>query len=287
MKAKAGTKSLLLAAAVLALAAAGSGCGRTLPAIDAATLEARKSMLVLTGASLAPEETEEVRKAAGEKAASDKIALEIVVNSSTNPDELTSIIGKDKYDSVIGAGSELALPLSQVAVNEPKVSFVALGNGIDTPLPESIPANMLVKKLDDANKRSLWNDWVKLQQASGMNVLWIARTGMPVPAEWSPSEEADKVLPLDIYPGDTWFPQLTYQAAAVRANIIALYTSVDAAALTRIRSLRLPVVDTVGGLAAQYRWSRIMPGAMAGSLASDAKSGTELYTAEEAELNRK
>ncbi|MNC75012.1 hypothetical protein D3C75_1264720 [compost metagenome] len=61
----------------------------------------------------------------------------------------------------------------------------------------------------------------------------------------------------------------------------------DDAVLTKIKTLKLPVVDTVGGLSAQYRWSRILPAAMAASLDPAAKGGTELYTAEEAELNRK
>lgn len=287
MLAKTRTKKTWLAAAMLLLVTAGSGCGRTLPAIDAATLEARKAVLVLAGSSLAPEETEEIRKAANEKAASDKIAMEFVVNSSTNPDELASIIGKGKYDSIIGAGSEWAAPLSQLAASEPQSRFVVLGNGVATPVPENIPANLLLKKLDDSRKNELWNNWVNLQKASNLTVLWIARTGAPVPAEWSPSEEADKVLSLDIYPGDTWFPQLTYQVSAVRPNIIALYTTVDEAVLNRIKSLKLPVVDTVGGLSVQYRWSRILPDVLSASLAEGAKGGTELYTAEEAELNRK
>lgn len=287
MHAKARTKRTLLIAAMLLLAAAGSGCGRTLPAIDAATLEARKAALVLAGPSLTPEETEEIRKAAGEKAAAEKIALEFVANSSTNPDELASIIGRGKFDSVIGAGSELAAPLSQVAAGDPESRFVVLGNGISTDAPGSMPANMLLKKLDDTQKTELWDNWVNLQKASGLTVLWIQTTGSPVPAEWSPSEEADKVLSLDIYPGDTWFPQLTYQVSAVRPSMIALYTTVDNAVLTKIKTLKLPVVDTVGGLSARYQWSRIMPDAMAASLASEAKSGTELYTAEEVAISRK
>ncbi len=287
MQAKARTKRTLLAAALLLLAAAGSGCGRTLPAIDAATLESRKAALVLAGSSLTPEETEEIRQAAGDKAAAEKIALEFVANSSTNPDELASIIGKDKFDSIIGAGSELAPPLSQLAGNDPDTRFVVLSNGITAAVPDQMPANMLLKKLDDTRKTGLWDNWVQLQKASGLTVLWIQRTGSPVPAEWSPSEEADKVLSLDIYPGDTWFPQLTYQVSAVKPSMIALYTTVDDAVLAKIKTLKLPVVDTVGGLSAQYRWSSILPEVMASSLGPAPRGGTELYTAEEAAINRK
>jgi hypothetical protein len=280
-------KTLLITAVTLLLATAGSGCGRTLPAIDAATLEARKAALVLTGASLTPEETEEIRQAAGEKAAADKIALEFVVNTSTNPDELASIIGKGKYDSIIGAGSELAEPLSKLAAGLPESRFVVLGNGVNTAVPESMPANLMIKRLDDAHKTRLWDNWVQLQKASGLAVLWIQRTGSPVPAEWSPSEEADKLLSLDIYPGDTWFPQLTYQVSAVKPSMIALYTAVDDAVMAKIKTLKLPVVDTVGGLSAQYRWGTILPVAITASLDDGAKGGIELYTAEEAVINRK
>jgi hypothetical protein len=287
MQAKARTKRTLLAAALLLLAAAGSGCGRTLPTIDAATLDLRKATLVLAGASLTPEETEEIRRAAGEKAAAEKIALEFVANSSTNPDDLASIIGKGKFDSVIGAGSELAPPLSQLAVHDPGTRFVVLGNGITAAVPDQMPANMLLKKLDDNRKTGLWDNWVQLQKASGLTVLWIQKTGSPVPAEWSPSEEADKVLSLDIYPGDTWFPQLTYQVSAVKPNMIALYTAVDDAVLAKIKTLKLPVVDTVAGLSAQYRWSSILPEVMAASLGPAPKGGTELYSPEEAVINRK
>lgn len=287
MQAKARTKRTLLAAALLLLAAAGSGCGRTLPAIDAATLDLRKATLVLAGSSLTPEETEEIRRTAGEKAAAEKIALEFVANSSTNPDDLASIIGKGKFDSIIGAGSELASPLSQLAVNDPDTRFIVLGNGITAAAPDQMPANMLLKKLDDTRKTGLWDNWVQLQKASGLTVLWIQRTGSPVPAEWSPSEEADKVLSLDIYPGDTWFPQLTYQVSAVKPNMIALYTAVDDAVLTKIKTLKLPVVDTLAGLSAQYRWSTILPEVIASSVGPAPKGGTELYTPEEAVINRK
>lgn len=287
MQAKARTKRTLLAAALLLLTAAGSGCGRTLPAIDAATLESRKAVLVLAGASLTPEETEEIRKVAGEKAAAGKIALEFVANSSTNPDDLASIIGKGKFDSIIGAGSEWTAPLSQLAGHTPDTRFVVLGNAVSADVPPEMPANMLLKKMDDTRKTDLWDNWVQLQKASGLTVLWIQKTGSPVPAEWSPSEEADKVLSLDIYPGDTWFPQLTYQISAVKPNIIALYTTVDDAILAKIKTLKLPIVDTVGGLSAQYRWENILPEVLASSLGSAPKGGTELYTAEEAELNRK
>ncbi len=287
MQAKARTKQTLLAVALLLLAGAVSGCGRTLPTIDAATLDLRKATLVLAGASLTPEETEEIRRAAGEKAAAEKIALEFVANSSTNPDDLASIIGKGKFDSIIGAGSELAPPLSQLAVNDPATPFVLLGNGITAAVPDQIPANMLLKKLDDTRKTGLWDNWVQLQKASGLTVLWIQKTGSPVPAEWSPSEEADKVLSLDIYPGDSWFPQLTYQVSAVKPNMIALYTTVDDTVLAKIKTLKLPVVDTVAGLSAQYRWSSILPEVIAASLGPAPKGGTELYSPEEAVINRK
>lgn len=287
MQAKARTKRTLLAAAFLLLTAAGSGCGRTLPAIDAATLDSRKAALILAGPSLTPEETEEIRRAAVDKAAGDKTALEFVANSSTNQDELASIIGNGKFDSIIGAGSELTPPLSQLAAASPDIRFVVLTNGVSAAVPAQFPANMLLKKLDDTLKTGLWDNWVQLQKASGLTILWIQKTGFPVPAEWSPSEEADKVLSLDIYPGDTWFPQLTYQISAVKPNLIALYTAVDDAVLAKIKTLKLPVVDTVGGLSAQYRWGNIVPGVIASSLGPAPKAGIELYTAEEAALNHK
>lgn len=277
-----------LALAAGALMITGSGCGRTLPAIDAETLAQKKAVLVLADDSLTGEETAQIEKAASEKAAADHISLEFVAKTSTNPDALSSTIRANHYDSVIAAGNGLVAPLAELAQKEPKLHFVLLGNGLSA--PSGSPAasgNTYIKKLDESGKNTVWNDWVQLQKASGMNVLWVSRTDAPVPSEWVPSEEADKLLQLDIYPGDTWFPQLTYQAAAAKANIIALYTPVDEAILNKIRSLKLPVTDTVQGLKAQYNWQNIIQSSISRSLSADWKGGEEYYSAEEAGIIRK
>jgi hypothetical protein len=279
---------MTVSAAAAVILVTGSGCGRTLPVIDAETLSSKKSILVLVGESVSEQEAAVIRQAAAEKAEKDKISMEFVVKTSTNREDLSSTIGTGKYDGVIAAGNELFAPLSGLAQSVPEERFVLLGNGLSSPtLENGAPANLFVKKLDESKKASLWNEWVLLQKASGLNVLWISSTASPLPADWVPSEEADRLLQIDIYPGDTWFPQLSYQATAVKANLIALYTPVDEAVLNKIRTLKLPVTDTVGGLSAQYNWGGIISDSISRSLASEWKGGEDYYMAEEASIKRK
>ncbi|MDF2927253.1 MAG: hypothetical protein K0R57_6167 [Paenibacillaceae bacterium] len=278
-------KSLTLAAAGALLLA---GCGRTLPAIDAETLSGKKAVLVLAGNSLTEEESDLIRRVSKEKAGSEKISMEFVVKTSTNTEDFSSTINRYPYDGIIAVGSEWKTPVLELARQNPDARFLLLLNGLDSGnLPEEAPANIHLKRLDPAKITGLWNDWVELQQASGLNIMWISRTDSPVPSAWVPSEEADRLLELDIYPGDTWLPQLTYQINASKAGRIALYTPVDEAVLTRIRSLKLPVTDLNTDLAVQYNWAAILAGSFEQSISDQWQGGQAYYSTGESIISRK
>lgn len=282
-------KALRLLAAAGAIALMGAGCGRTLPVIDEETLALKKSMLVLVGESVSEEEAGVIRETAEGKAASEHISMEFVAKTSTNSEFLSSTISMGTYDGVIAAGDELLAPLTELAVSVPEQRFVMLGNGFSTASlqPDSMPDNVYLKLPDDLKKAELWNEWVGLQQAAGLNIFWISRTGSPVPEEWAPSEEADQVLQLDIFPGDTWFSQLSHQLSAFNADIIALYTPVDEDIMAKILSLKLPVTDMTEELRLELKWAPIVEDSVSRALFLDWKGGMDYYSAAEASLSRK
>lgn len=281
----------ILAAVTIALTAGSlllSGCGRTLPVIDAETLNKKKSVLVLVDSSVSAEAAAIIRQASTGKARAEQISMEIVDKPSTNTADLSSTINKNKYDSIIAIGNELLTPLAQLAEQTQDSQFVLLQDGLGNKMQGASPPPNVYRKLPDPNRPlTLWQDWVNMQRASGINVMYVSRTTQPLPADWVPSEEADRLLQLDIFPGDTWLPQLSYQISATKANSIALYTPVDETALSKIRSLKLPVTDMVLGLNTQYNWKKIVEDSIQQSLSTDWKSGEAYYTEDEMAITRK
>lgn len=275
------------------LAAAGvclliGGCGRSLPAIDPELLASKKSVLVLTAASLADNEIKQLQDTAAAQAKERKIAMEFIAKTPSVTPELSSKIKSTAYDSIIAVGNELLPEAAETAKQAPNKRFVLLANGLSRPeWKEAPPPNVRVRGLDDSQKTAVWDEWVKLQKASGLNILWISRTSSPVPAAWAPSEEADRLLQLDVYPEDTWYPQLTYQARALPAHWLALYTPVEEAMLTRMRSLKIPVMDMSASLTAAYDWASILSGSLMQSLGPDWSGGESLYSDQEVAVSRK
>lgn len=265
-----------------------SGCGRALPAIDAAALANKKALLVITSGSVTDEENTKIRNTAMEIAKAQSIALEFVPKTPSLTEELSARMKAGPFDGVIAVGNELVTGTVEAAQNTPAKHFVLLGNGLDRmELPANLPGNLLVERLDDARKTAVWDDWVKRQKTAGMNVLWITRSSNPIPPSWAPSEESDRVLSLDVYSGDTWFPQLVYQTQALQAQWIALYTPLEPAQLNKLKNLRIPVLDMTAGLAVRYDWTTILKDSIGASLSKDWKGGSNGYTDQEVQLTLK
>lgn len=280
----------IASAAAVALWTA-SGCGRTLPVIDQASLQSKKAILVMTAESMSEGETELIRQSTVTKATYDHIAMEFVTKASTNHEFLSSTIGNGKYDSIIAAGDELAAPLLEMAGKHPESRFVLLGNSLGTSSEAAQGGvetmNAVLFSVEQDKIHSFWNDWVMQQQAAGASLMWISTTAAPLTSGWVPSEEADRLLQLDIYPGDTWFPQLQYQISTVKATQIVLYTAVDEAVLTKIRTLKLPVTNLSEGLKTDFQWGTIMDKSISRSLSEDWMGGHEHYSEEVVTIKRK
>lgn len=277
---------LLAAAAGAALLA--SGCGRTLPDIDAGTLASKKSVLVLAAPSLTDEEEQEIRSAAALVARENKLALEWVPDAGELTPDLAAKFRNPSVDSIIAVGNELLPQAAEEAENQTGKRIVLLGSGLDRSASAGgLPEHLMVRSLDEGRKNAVWNDWVQLQKANGLNVLWITRTTSGIPSEWVPSEEADRILQRDIYPGDSWFPQLSFQAQSLPAHMIALYTPLEEAELAKVKSLKLPIVDIGAGIGYRYRWDTVIRNAISSVLEQSWTGGEKPYTDQEVTLSRK
>lgn len=266
-----------------------SACGRTIPAIQPELLHSKKSVLLLTGASLSEPQSQEIANAALESARKQPFALETVTRTASITPELLTEIKTKPFDAVIAAGDELFSDLLTLSQEQTDKRFLLLQSGpVAAPVPAAIPANVSMKQIDGKAAFAQWDEWVKLQRASGMNLLWVTRTTSPVPSEWAPSEEADAVLQLDVYPEDQWLTQLTYQARQIQAPWIVFYSEVDAKTANKIKTLRIPIMDMNGGTSVSYHWSSIMTQEIAGLLAENWKGGAgSSYTPEQVTVTRK
>ncbi|WP_438448287.1 hypothetical protein [Gorillibacterium sp. sgz5001074] len=265
-----------------------AGCGRTLPAIDAQTLSSKKSLLVVTAPSLSEEEEKSIRSAAVTLAKEQKLALEFVPDAQGDSEDLAARFRNPSIDSIIAVGNELVQPAAELAKDQTGKRVVLLGNGRSKPeISGPLPAHVLKRNLDESKKTTAWNDWVQLQRANGMNVLWVTRTSSPVPVVWAPSEETDRIVQRDIYPGDTWFPQLTYQAQALPAQWLALYVPLEEAELAKVKTLRIPIMDLSAGTVYTYHWDVIVRNAMAAALDQSWSGGELPYSDQELAVTRK
>lgn len=265
-----------------------SGCGRNIPTISPELLAQKKSMLVLTSASLPEAERNEVQASARELANTEHIALEFVGGAASITPELAASMKNTAYDSIVAVGDELLPELVHAAREDTGKRFVLLGSGLTpTPISGELPANVMLKQLDETRKTQIWDEWVQLQKASGLPILWISRTTVPIPAHWAPSEEADHVLQMDLFQDEAWFNQLSFQAKTIGAQWIAAYTPVDEKALARIRTLRIPILDMGNGLAVSYQWKTIISDSVTQALGEEWKGGSGLYQDHEVTLTRK
>lgn len=275
-------------AAFLSLIFLISGCGRTLPAIDQQLLAQKKSLLLVISSAVSPEQAEAIAKTAAFKAKSEGIAFDISNQVQTIDGAVSSqIIGK-RYDAVLVIGEPLFSGAISLAKGQTEKTFILLQAGsMPAPLTGNLPANVAVKRLDEARTFTEWDKWVAQQAAAGLNILWANKSAEPIPAVWAPSEESDHVVSLDLYPNDQWLQQLSLQARTIHANWIVLYSSFDQNTINKAKALRIPIIDMGTGLSASYNWEKIVSDRIAALKSGTRESGVSTYSDEELTVVRK
>lgn len=278
-------KSLVLLFSAFLLAS----CNRTIPAASADLLKEKKSLLLITAASVAQEETERIGTTLRKTAASEQIAFEWVKQASAFGAALAEQTSAKPYDRVLVIGEELFAGAAEAAKTQRDKRFTlfqASRYAAALPSVSDLP-NVKWKRLDERSLLSPWDDWVASQRALGLNLLWVNRTAEPVPSAWAPSEEAETIFTIDQYPDSEWFSQLSYQAHSIQANWIVLYSPVEAAVANRIKTLRIPLLDLNGGLSVEYVWETILQEELRGIKTDDWHGGTVPYSDQEIRINRK
>lgn len=265
-----------------------SGCGRTLPVIDQQLLSQKKSLLVVVGASISPEATETIAKTASLKAQSEGIAFDILKQVRNLDEKVSSEIKGKRYDAVLVVGESLLSGAVSLAQEQPDKHFILLQDGsAPASLPASLPGNVAFKRIDETRTFAMWNSWVAEQGAAGLNILWVNKTTEPIPAVWAPSEESDHIVSLDLVPEDQWLQQLTLQARTIHANWIVFYSSFDQNIVTKVKTLRIPVIDMGSGLTAAYQWEKIISDRIAAVKTGKGETGVSTYTDEELTVSKK
>lgn len=265
-----------------------ASCNRTIPAASMEQLKEKKSVLLITAASVSKEENDQIGSTLQTEAMANKIAFEWVNQATEFDKTLSERTAAKPYDRVLVVGEELFEGAVEAAKTDTTKRF-SLFQANHNLVPASVPdlANLRLNGLDGNRFIAEWDGWVKTQRELGSNILWINRTQAPVPAQWAPSEEADMIFTIDQFPDNEWFSQLSYQTRNIQANWIVLYSSVDSAIVNRIKTLRLPLLDMNGGLSVSYAWDGIIKEELRKTKSEEWKSGTVVYTDQEAQVIRK
>lgn len=263
-------------------------CNRIIPAASPDLLKEKKSLLLVTAASVSKEETDLIGKTLQASALSEQIAFEWVAQASGFDAELSARVKTKPYDRVIVIGDELFSGAVEAAKAAQDKQF-SLYQASHAPFSAAVPElpNLKLVALNGSGFTAQWDDWVRSQRELGANILWINRSQAPVPSAWAPSEEAEAIFSIDLYPDNEWFPQLSFQARSIQANWIVLYTSLEPAVINRIKTLRIPIMDMNGGIKVEYEWKTIVQNELRSLKSADWQPGTAWYADQDVRLSRK
>ncbi|AEI44270.1 hypothetical protein [Paenibacillus mucilaginosus] len=265
---------------VLALA---PGCGKSIPVIEPALLEKKASLLVVTGPALAEADKASLQTALTQWQNTKHLSYEWVQNadsSATWTPDLIAKTGSRNYDYIVVAGHDLARSALTAAQQVTQRKWLLLDDGLTRDTVQVSGDHIQMKMVQDAEFRALWDPWVKEQTKAGRTIEWVTTSAYPVPGEWAPSEEAEYISLSD---AEGWYGQFQHQVRRHGPDWIAVYAPMDSAAVQRMRSLQIPVMN-MGGTTVQLQWNGILT-LLQGAIDGQAWTpGIQPYTESEARI---
>ncbi|WP_426446982.1 hypothetical protein ACP26L_23830 [Paenibacillus sp. S-38] len=234
-----------------------SGCGKHIPAIEPALLEKKASLLIVTGPTLAEPDKAALQAALTQWQNTRYLSYEWVQNAESQTawtPEMIARTGARNYDYIVVAGHDLARSALEAAQQVTQHKWLLLDDGLTRDTVQLTGEHIQMKLVQDAEFRALWDPWVKEQTNARRTIEWVTTSAYPVPSEWAPSEEAEYVSLSD---AEGWYVQFQHQVRRHGPAWIAVYAPMDEAAVQRMRSLQIPVMN-MAGTTVQLQWNGIL-----------------------------
>ncbi|MCD1257751.1 hypothetical protein B5M42_002710 [Paenibacillus athensensis] len=271
-----------IAFALISVVLCAAGCGtRGVPAITQAQLDAKLSVLVVTPVGLSDTAGQEIAAALQDWRKEHQIAFEWLPNVTAWDQTLENKLHTRTYDYIYVIGNDLLPAAAQSAESDTaKRKWTLLQDKLTG--SGSLPAatdKTEVLRIDPQQIDRLKSDWVLNLLAQHLSVEWVTTAAYPIPSQWAPSEEADHVVLLDNNP--EWLNQIAFQKNQHGSAWIVFYAPVDAATVSKARTLGASVMDLSGALSAELNWKEVLAERLDAMLQHTWHGGEAAYSAKE------
>lgn len=259
-----------------------SGCGKNIPAIDPALLQAKSSILVVTGQEMPDDVKTALQTALVNWRDKKQTAFEWMDNTNALTEEQLSKIKTRSYDYILVAGHNLVQNTLPAAANIPERKWVMLDDQLARQSPVVSGSNIMVKLVPEDRFRKEWSEWVSLQLDNGRAIEWVTTSAYPIPSEWAPSEEAEYINLAD---AEGWYTQFQFQVNSHGPAWIAVFAPLEAAQLQRLKAAQVPVIN-MAATGIELQWGGILA-SIEDMMAKKAWTpGIQPYSDAEAKINK-
>jgi hypothetical protein len=253
------------------------GCGKNIPVISPALLDSKMSVLLISTENLVDSTKSALTTTLLSWRDTYHIDFDWMANTTVLREQQLAQIKSTPYNYVIVIGNDLNRQIMSIASSFPDKKWILLDDALA--VSETLPRveNVYWKQTGEGFMEKQWDEWVGQQQALGKSIEWVTFSTNPIPSLWAPSEEADTISLSD---AEGWFPQFQTQVKQHSPNWIVLYSPLDATALSRVKSLKVPIMD-MSATSIEVQWSVIFAALQQSITNNQWASGIQSYTTTE------
>ncbi|KPV57745.1 hypothetical protein QJ48_20615 [Paenibacillus sp. A3] len=259
-----------------------SGCGKNIPAIDPALLQAKSSILVVTGQEMPDNVKTALQTALINWRDKKQTAFEWMDNTTPLTEEQLSKIKTRSYDYILVAGHNLVQNTLPAAASIPERKWVMLDDQLARQSPVVNGSNIMVKLVPEDRFRKEWSEWVGLQLDNDRAIEWVTTSAYPIPSEWAPSEEAEYINLAD---SEGWYTQFQFQVHSHGPAWIAVFAPLEAAQLQRLKTMQVPVIN-MASTGIELQWGGILASIEDMLAKKSWTPGIQPYSDAEAKINK-
>jgi hypothetical protein len=230
------------------------GCGRNIPTIEPGLLQSKQSVLLLTPANL----PEPVHTLLGQMLTrwrdQQHIAYEWMPSLSALQEEQVAKMKAGSYDVIIVVGSELTKSVAAAAAAMTDKKWILLEDQLASAVTPLEGNHISLRHIPTGLVYQEWDEWVRQQLVTGRMIEWVTTAAHPIPSDWAPSEEAERITLTD---ATGWFAQLQFQVRSHGPSWIVAYAPLEPAVLQRLKALQVPVIN-MASTGVELLWESIM-----------------------------
>lgn len=267
---------------VLCLMIVLGGCGKNIPEINPALLESKMSVLLISKENLADSTKSAMTTTLLSWRDTHHIPFDWMANTTALQEQQLIQIKSMPYNYIIVIGNDLNRQIIPLAVSLPDKKWILLDDAIAPAGPALQAKNVFWKQTGEGFIEKQWDEWVKQQQLLGKSIEWITSSINPIPSLWVPSEEAETISLVD---AEGWFSQFQTQVKQHGPSWIALYSSLDAASLQRVKSLKVPIMD-ISATSIELQWIIILSALQQSIIDNQWVAGIQSYTPQEFQIKK-